>query len=98
MKLFQRRIENFTCDKCGHKVKGTGYTNHCPKCLYGKHVDINPGDRQETCQGLMKPISVEQKHGEYLITHQCVKCKAIRKNKAAPEDNYELIIEISKQP
>jgi len=46
-KKFQKRIENFTCEKCGLFVKGTGYTDHCPNCLWSKHMDINPGDRKE---------------------------------------------------
>ncbi|MFA6992594.1 MAG: RNHCP domain-containing protein, partial [Candidatus Gracilibacteria bacterium] len=40
-KRFSRTIEDFVCEKCGAKVKGDGYTNHCPKCLWSKHVDIN---------------------------------------------------------
>ena len=98
MKLFQRRKENFTCGNCGFKVTGTGYTNHCPKRLYSKHVDIHPGDRKETCQGLMEPIGIEQSHGEYIIIHHCLKCKAIRKNKSDKHDNFDLILELSKQP
>ncbi|HTL39197.1 MAG TPA: RNHCP domain-containing protein [Methylomirabilota bacterium] len=95
MKLFQRRKENFVCGNCGFKVTGTGYTNHCPKCLYSKHVDINPGDRLETCQGLMKPIGIEQNHGQYIIIHKCEKCKAIKKNKSVKEDDFKLILELS---
>ena len=75
MKLFQKRTEDFTCENCGFFVKGTGYTNHCSKCLYSKHVDITPGDRQAMCGGLMKPISLEQKHGEVFIVHKCAKSK-----------------------
>ena len=87
MKLFQRRKENFICGNCGFKVTGTGYTNHCPKCLYSKHVDIKPGDRLEICQGLMKPIGIELDHGEYVILHKCLNCKIIRKNKTNPADD-----------
>ncbi|HYC79501.1 MAG TPA: RNHCP domain-containing protein, partial [Candidatus Binatia bacterium] len=56
MKLFQRTPENFVCENCGTKVSGNGYTNHCPNCLYSKHVDNNPGDRLNKCHGLMEPI------------------------------------------
>ncbi|HCR42265.1 TPA: hypothetical protein DIV45_02815, partial [Patescibacteria group bacterium] len=38
-KNFIRTKEDFTCENCGHRVKGSGYTNHCPKCLYSQHVD-----------------------------------------------------------
>src|SRR5690348_16353774 len=97
-KKFTRTIEDFTCQHCGFPVAGTGYTNHCPRCLWSKHVDINPGDRAESCQGLMEPIGVEQKHGEYIILHQCVKCQAIRKNKSVPADDFRQILELSQQP
>jgi hypothetical protein len=49
---FQRTREDFTRERCRTFVKGGGYTNHCPECLWSKHVDVNPGDRQATCQGL----------------------------------------------
>ena len=65
--FFQKKIENFTCGDCGAKVKGNGYTNHCPVCLWSKHVDVNPGDRQNICGGMMRPVAVEFDHGEYMI-------------------------------
>ena len=64
---FQRRIENFVCENCGYEVAGTGYTNHCPKCLWSKHVDIHPGDRSAACGGMMEPIRVEGASPEYAI-------------------------------
>jgi hypothetical protein len=78
-------------------VKGNGYTNHCPVCLFSKHVDINPGDRGSLCGGLMKPISFNIKNGEYIITHQCVICKYIKNNKTAVEDNMETLLNIMRQ-
>lgn len=96
MKQFNRRIENFTCEHCGREVTGNGYTNHCPNCLWSKHVDINPGDREADCGGLMEPINLEMKNGEYVITQRCRKCGHIRKNKAAPEDNFEELLKLSK--
>ena len=95
-KLFQKNIENFTCKKCGEKVIGDGYTNHCPKCLWSKHVDVNPGDRASTCQGLMRPVKVEMEKGEYVLTYQCVKCNFLRRKKVEKEDNFEEVIRISK--
>jgi rubrerythrin len=98
MGKFTRTIENFTCEHCGAKVKGNGYTNHCPVCLYSKHVDINPGDRLNSCNGLMKPISVEIKSGEYILTQKCEKCGFEKKNKTVPEDNFEVILGLTKAP
>lgn len=75
---------------------GDGYTNHCPKCLWSKHVDINPGDRASVCQGMMKPIKVEMEHSEYMLTYRCEKCNFLRRKKVEPEDNFEAVIKISK--
>ena len=72
-KKFQRRKEDFVCEHCGASVKGNGYTNHCPCCLWSKHVDINPGDRAESCGGLMEPVSVVSRQGHYLLTQKCQK-------------------------
>ena len=95
---FTKIDEAFVCEHCGNQVEPLGYTcrNHCNHCLYSKHVDINPGDREETCHGLLKPIRVEldSKKG-YVIIYQCEKCGAIRKNKAAADDNMDLIIRLT---
>lgn len=90
--------EAFTCEHCGKQVEPLGYTcrNHCNQCLYSKHVDINPGDREETCHGLLRPIQVEldSKKG-YVIISKCEKCGAIRRNKAAKDDNMNLLIALT---
>lgn len=95
---FTKIDEGFICENCGKKVEPLVYTcrNHCNYCLYSKHVDINPGDREETCHGLLEPISVEvdSKKG-YVIIYRCQKCGAIRKNKAANDDNMDLLIELT---
>lgn len=95
---FTKKDEEFICENCGNKVTKLGYTsrNHCPKCLYSKHVDINPGDRHETCHGMLEPIGLEinNKKG-YVIIYKCKKCGALRKNKAAEDDNKDLLIKLS---
>lgn len=95
MKKFTRRIEDFVCEHCGVSVVGDGYTNHCPKCLWGKHVDINPGDRLEKCGGLMAPVGAIKRKGETIVTHQCQKCGFERNNKIRPEDNFDVLVQIS---
>ncbi|MDO8564442.1 MAG: RNHCP domain-containing protein [bacterium] len=93
---FTRTIEDFKCERCGAEVKGTGYTNHCPKCLWSKHVDVEPGDRAATCAGLMEPVAVAQKKGEWVIEQRCTKCGFTRNQSAQKEDNLEVIIELSR--
>ena len=97
-RVFTEIDEEFICDNCGKKVPVLGYSsrNHCPFCLHSKHVDINPGDRAELCHGDLVPVSLEidSKKG-YVILLKCKKCGAIRKNKAAKDDNMDLIIQLS---
>lgn len=93
-KKFKKNREDFTCTQCGKKVKGDGFTNHCPECFYSKHVDINPGDRQENCKTLMEPVRVEVDHGEQIIVHQCMKCGLVKRNKLSKSDNLEKLREI----
>ena len=87
-------IEDFVCEYCGEKILGDGYTNHCHSCLWSKHVDINPGDREAECKGLMKPVEVEKKKDNYRILHRCETCGHEKWNKAKPEDNFEVLLQI----
>jgi len=91
--------EGFVCKNCGEKnpkMEGS-CRNHCRKCLYSLHVDeINPGDRESDCHSLMEPFRIDQsgKKG-WIISHKCKKCGKIISNIAAPDDNFERIIEIT---
>ena len=97
MKQFTMKDESFICENCGKKVEKLNYTarDHCPYCLYSKHVDINPGDRLNPCQGLLEPISIEKFKQTYKIIYQCEKCKQTHKNIIANDDNMNLIIQLS---
>ena len=93
-------MKQFTiCEHCGQQVEKSDYTarDHCPYCLYSKHVDINPGDRLNTCQGLLKPIGIEKFKDTYKIIYQCEKCHQLHKNIALKDDSMERIIELSVQ-
>lgn len=96
-KKFQRNIEDFVCEHCGKEVKGSGYTNHCPYCLWSKHVDVNPGDRAEECRGMMKPDHTEQKGDVIILVHKCEKCGLFKKNKINESDSFEKILEVAKE-
>lgn len=93
---FTKRVEDFTCDHCGAVVVGSGYTNHCPACLWSKHVDVDPGDRAAVCKGLMKPITIEQERGEWILTHRCERCGHTKRNKASPDDNSDVMVELAR--
>ena len=94
--VFIARQENFECENCGAEIKslkhGT-YRNHCPKCLWSKHVDEEgPGDRGSKCQGMMEPLKLDQdsKKG-WVILHRCERCGKEGRNKAAPDDELTQI-------
>jgi len=91
---FKKKIEDFDCEHCGQHMTGDGYTNHCKKCLWSKHVDIFPGDRAETCGGLLEPLGVLKKGEDYILTHRCIRCKAEKTITARPDDNFEALISL----
>ena len=99
MKNFTMKDEEFICEQCNKLVSKLNYTerDHCPYCLYSKHVDINPGDRQNTCLGLLKPIGIEKFKNTYKIIYKCTKCNKLHKNIMANDDNMDLIIKLSLQ-
>lgn len=92
---FTRTIEDFTCGHCGAFVKGDGYTNHCPRCLWSTHVDIAPGDRAESCGGMMEPVALEGSTPEYVIVHRCKKCDAVRRVKVSAHDDPQALVALS---
>lgn len=97
MKRFIKINDEFTCEYCGFENDPANKTcrNHCKQCLCSKHVDINPGDRSETCQGRLIPIGFEIKGAEIKqIIFHCENCQKTRKNKPAEDDNKKLMWEI----
>jgi hypothetical protein len=94
-KNFQKNIEDFTCEKCGQEIAGDGYTNHCYHCLWSKHVDVNPGDRESDCCGLMRPVSLENNSDVFYIVHKCEKCGHAKRNKAQKGDDFNELIKLS---
>ena len=96
MKKFNMIDEIFICDNCGLKVDKLKYSarDHCNKCLYSKHVDLNPGDRQNDCHGLLVPIDVEKFKDTYKIIYECNKCHQKHKNIIAIDDDFDEILSL----
>lgn len=99
MKTFYMINENFICENCKKEVKKSEYTarDHCPYCLFSKHLDINPGDRANNCHGLMEPIGIEKFKNTFKINYRCLKCGQLHKNIMLNDDNMEEIIRLSVQ-
>lgn len=89
---FTRKREDFVCLHCGAHVSGNGYTDHCPVCLWSRHVDKKPGDRLEQCGGAMKPVSAEcNRAGTFTIYYLCLKCGMRRRFKQYSGDNRQVL-------
>lgn len=95
MKSFTKTIEDFNCAHCGAVVRGNGYTNHCPNCLWSRHVDNMPGDRAASCGGMMRPVSAAPAGDRFIITHKCEKCGKEKRQRTSDNDNIDAIIAIS---
>ena len=102
-KRFQKNDAGFICKSCGKEVLPLGYTsrNHCPFCLCSLHVDVLPGDRANSCGGILRPYHADpDTRRGYIIYHRCEKCGAEVRNKAAHEakiqpDDMDLIIQLT---
>lgn len=95
--------EVFTCKVCGRLVTpegaGSGHRNHCPNCLTSLHLDIEPGDRESDCGGLMEAVSVwVRKSGEWAVIHRCRRCGALSSNRTAADDNPIKLMSIALKP
>ena len=98
MKQFTKNDSGFECVGCGHTVPPllSSSRDHCNKCLYSLHVDINPGDRENTCGGILQPINISIGNKGYIIEYRCQKCGETIHNKAAPDDNFDTIVMLTK--
>ena len=98
LKKFKMIDDAFICEVCHQKVEPLKVSarDHCPYCLCSKHVDINPGDRQNKCQGILKPISIDKFKDTYKIVYKCDKCKEIHRNIMAIDDDFDKILEVMK--
>jgi ribosomal protein S27AE len=100
---FTKINETFDCANCGHSVPLAQSTcrDHCPRCLWSLHVDVNPGDRAANCGGLLKPESYSShpKKG-WMIHYTCRKCGMQRVNRfldhdANEADSFESLLRLS---
>ena len=91
---FKRTIEDFVCEHCGGNVEGNGYTDHCPFCLWSKHVDIDPGDREAECGGMMEPWDIEPKSSEFRVINKCMKCGFMRPSPITIHDDVKVFSDL----
>jgi hypothetical protein len=94
----------FRCRHCGLDVSihavGTAYRNHCPNCLWSRHLDDDsPGDRAADCGSLMEPIAISVRgDGEWVLVHRCTGCDVLHLNRSAGDDNPLLLLRLAVKP
>ena len=94
------RQDTFRCRHCrmlvGPIPYGGKHRNHCPCCLYSRHVDgCTPGDRASDCGGSMAPIGAfTRPNGEHVLVHRCLTCGFERHNRIAADDNFDLVLQL----
>ena len=100
--------DGFRCVHCGAFVtresflSGVVNRNHCPHCLWSKHVDWQrAGDRMSACKGRMYPVGLTLKRernkytadsGELMLIHFCKECGQVSANRIAADDSTEELL------
>lgn len=96
--------DTFRCGHCGLDVSiralGTAHRNHCPGCLWSRHLDDDsPGDRAADCGSLMDPIAISVRgDGEWVLVHRRTGCDALHLNRTAGDDNPLLLLRLAVKP
>lgn len=94
------RADEFRCRHCRAYVGaipcGGRNRNHCPYCLYSRHVDgKTPGDRASTCGGSMMPVAYFiRPKGEVVVVHRCQVCGFERHCRVAADDDLDLVLSL----
>lgn len=96
----RERDQAFKCVHCkqfiGAPVAGGRHRNHCPNCLWSRHVDDSyPGDRRSKCHAAMEPVGrLVRRNGEQVLVHQCRACGKHDPNRVAADDSPLLLMRL----
>jgi hypothetical protein len=80
---------------------GTQHRNHCPLCLWSRHVDDRPGDRAmlDDCGSGMEPIAITVRGaGEWVLIHRCSGYGVLHANRSAADDSPLLLLRLAVKP
>lgn len=95
---------SFRCGRCRADVSdqapGTAHRNHCPNCLWSRHLDDDrPGDRAADCGALMEPIAITVRwDGEWILVHRCAGCGQLHLNRTAGDDDPLMLLRLAVRP
>ncbi len=108
----QAQFGDFDCCHCRLRVSaeplrsGVHHRNHCPYCLWSKHVDLlAAGDRLCACKAPMRPVGLlfkrahkkyasAQAAGELMLVHHCAACGAFSLNRVAADDSPPHLLDV----
>jgi RNHCP domain-containing protein len=99
-----RQPDSFRCGNCrldvSMRAPGTAHRNHCPNCLWSRHLDDDrPGDRDAECGSLMEPIAIAVRgDGEWVLVHRCRGCDELHLNRTAGDDNPLMLLRVAVLP
>ncbi len=99
----------FTCVSCqlpvscAPSVAGVQNRNHCPSCLWSRHLDWRePGDRMSSCRAPMEPVGLTtrrgrnkyagERDGELMLIHRCAGCGKLVLNRVAADDSADAML------
>jgi len=96
----KRPDDAFRCRNCrgmvAEQASGTSHRNHCPLCLWSRHLDDTPGDRAADCGSLMEPLCIAVRgDGEWLLVHRCTGCGELHLNRTSGDDNPLLLVRLA---
>jgi hypothetical protein len=95
---------SFRCGNCrldvSFRAPGTAHRNHCPNCLWSRHLDDDhAGDRAADCGSLMEPIAITVRgDGEWVLVHRCCGCDELHLNRTAADDNPLILLRVAVRP
>ncbi len=102
---------DFRCIHCKQPISAIGWgtknRNHCPLCLWSRHVDDTIGDRANPCRAPMEPIAIAVRDaddrgtrgiGEWCVIHRCTACGFHRTNRIAGDDRELTLLALALKP
>ncbi|HEY4512537.1 MAG TPA: RNHCP domain-containing protein [Candidatus Paceibacterota bacterium] len=95
----KKRVKEFRCLNCKALVPGaapgTKHRNHCPLCLWSRHVDQGVGVRLAalSCGKKMRPV-MTRLTTDVQVLHRCEGCGHEKWNRIAADDNPDILISL----
>ena len=56
------------------------------------HVDVHPGDRAADCRAPMQPVDLLYELGEFIVVHECTRCRTVRRCRTAADDDLSVLL------